>query len=247
MGSELQRALDFIEATERADSTVELQQLLSATLQQFGVPHYTVGAMLRETESAAPQFVTLLRGVTPAWSQHYWEHKYFNLDPAVHLALQRISGFSWSELESQRLPEAGARMFGEIREAMSIKGGYVVPVHDENGFSGIVALHHEDRELTAKVVQAIKLISIYAITRAKELHVAARGPLASPSPCPLSQRQREILAYAAMGKSETDTGDILRIAAATVREHMTKIRGALGVRTKTQAVAHAVRKGWIVP
>jgi DNA-binding CsgD family transcriptional regulator len=246
MASELQRALDFIEATERADSTAELQQLLSATLQQFGVPHYTVGAMLHETKNASPEFVTLVRGVTPAWSQHYWEHKYFNVDPAVHLAMQRVSGFSWSELEAQRLSQTSVRMFGEIREVLNIKGGYVVPVHDERGFSGIVALHHEDRELTAKAVQAVKLISIYAIKRAKE-YVAARGPLAGPAPCPLSQRQREILAYAAVGKSETDTGDILCIAAATVREHMTKVRHALGVRTKTQAVVYALRKGWIVP
>ncbi|HYD86034.1 MAG TPA: LuxR family transcriptional regulator [Vitreimonas sp.] len=247
MASELQRALDFIEAAERAADKAELQKSLSASLSQFGVPHYTVGAMLRESEEASPAFATLLRGVTAGWSQHYWEEKYFNVDAAVHLALQQISGFSWAELESRRLPKTSARLFDEIRDAMEIKGGYVVPVHDETGFSGIVALHHEDRRLTAKAVQAIKLISIYAIERAKELHMAACEPLASPSPCPLSLRQREILAYAAMGKSEADTGDILSIAAATVREHMSKIREALGVRTKTQAVAHAVRKGWIVP
>jgi DNA-binding CsgD family transcriptional regulator len=31
-----------------------------------------------------------------------------------------------------------------------------------------------------------------------------------------------------------------------VREHMEKVRDLLGVRTKTQAVAVAIQRGWIV-
>lgn len=247
MASELQRALDFIEAAEQARDMGELTRTLSASLEGFGVPHFTVGAMLRESAAAAPEFTTLMRGVTAAWSEHYWDRKYFNVDAAVHLALQRVSPFSWSELEAQRLATTSGRLFSEIRDAMHIDGGYVVPVHDEKGFSGIVALHHEDRDLKPKVAQALKLISIYAIERAKELHALPEHALAGPAPCPLSARQREILSYAAMGKSEADTGDILAIAASTVREHIGRIRDTLGVRTKTQAVAFAIRKGWIIP
>jgi LuxR family quorum sensing-dependent transcriptional regulator len=64
--------------------------------------------------------------------------------------------------------------------------------------------------------------------------------------CPLSARQREILAFAAEGKSEADTGAILGIAGSTVRDHLERVRDVLGVRTKTQAVAVAVQRGWIV-
>ena len=120
-------------------------------------------------------------------------------------------------------------------------------MHDEGGFSGVIALHHEDPGLTQRQTDALKLIAIYGIECAKELHELAHGPaLRSPAPCPLSARQREILAYAAAGKSESDTGEILGIAGTTVRDHLEKVRDVLGVRTKTQAVAVAVQRGWII-
>jgi DNA-binding CsgD family transcriptional regulator len=245
MAGEFQKALEFIEQAECAASIEELQAKLEAAFAWFGVPHYSLGAMLRDEQGGA-RFTTLVRGVTEAWAEHYWAEKSFNVDAAVHLALQRVTPFSWSEVEALRLPQASRRLFDEIREAMQIKGGLVIPIHDEMGFAGVVALHHEEHELRAKAAQALKLIAIYAVERAKELLAHVRS-LEPANACPLSQRQREILAYAALGKSETDTGDILGISSFTVREHMAEARARLGVRTKMQAIALAVQRGWVHP
>jgi LuxR family quorum sensing-dependent transcriptional regulator len=246
MSVEFQRALEFIDTAEACVDLPDLQRALTAALEQFGVPYFTLGAMLREGDGA-PRFTTLVRGVTQEWSDHYWDQKAWNFDPAVHQALQRPAPFSWSEIEGKRMPKASLKLFDDIRDALKIQGGFVIPVHDEQGFSGIVALHHEDPGLTTQVSHALKLIAIYGIERAKELYEAATGPKrATPAPCPLSARQREILSYAAAGKSEADTGDILGIASSTVRDHLERVRDVLGVRTKTQAVAVAVQRGWIM-
>lgn len=243
MSPEFVRALEFIERCEACAGLEELERALRATFDTFGVPHYTLGAMLRSAPGASPTFTTLVRGVSEEWATHYWDQKYLNADAAVHVAMQRSSMFSWSDVEALNLPKTSARLFDEIRDAMDIRGGLVIPVHDAAGFAGIVALHHEDRELPRKAAQALKLISMYAVERAKELYLNETPPLALP--CPLSMRQREILSYAAQGKSESDTGDILGIAASTVREHLEKVRETLGVRTKMQAAAIAVHRGWI--
>ena len=246
MSVEYKRALEFIDTAETCADLPELQQALTATLDQFGVPYFTLAAMLKHGD-APPRFTTLVRGVTQEWADHYWEEKCFNIDPAVHHALQRPAAFAWSDIEGRRMPKASLKLFDDIRDALKIQGGFVIPVHDEQGFSGIVALHHEDAALTTQMSQALKLIAIYGIERAKELYEAALGQKrASPAPCPLSARQREILSYAAAGKSEADTGDILGIASTTVRDHLERVRDVLGVRTKTQAVAVAVQRGWIV-
>lgn len=245
--AEYKRALDFIEAAEACADLTELRQTLTAALDQFGVPYFTLGAMLRE-HGGAPRFTTLIRGVTQEWSDYYWDQKCFNVDAAVHRAMQHAAPFAWSEVEHQRLSRSSLRLFDDIRDALKIGGGLVIPVHDESGFAGVIALHHEDPGLTLQQTAALKLIAIYGIECAKELHESDQGKrkLASPAPCPLSARQREILAYAAAGKSETDTGQILGIAGSTVRDHLERVRDVLGVRTKTQAVAVAVQRGWIV-
>lgn len=246
MPAEYQRAMDFIEAAESCADLGELRCVLSNALEQFGVPYFTLGAMLREGQGA-PTFTTLIRGVTQDWSEYYWDRKCFNIDVAVHRAMQSAAPFSWSEVEHRRLSRTSQRLFGDIRDALKIRGGFVIPVHDEMGFAGVIALHHEDPDLTPQQTAALKLIAIYGIECAKELYETEHGlSRRAPAPCPLSPRQREILAYAAAGKSESDTGEILGIAGSTVREHMEKVRDLLGVRTKTQAVAVAVQRGWIV-
>lgn len=62
---------------------------------------------------------------------------------------------------------------------------------------------------------------------------------------PLTGRQLECLAWISEGKSSTDIGDILSISSRTVDYHVGEICQRLNVRTRMQAVAHAVRKGWL--
>lgn len=62
----------------------------------------------------------------------------------------------------------------------------------------------------------------------------------------LSERQLEILQYAADGYSEARTALILGIAVPTVKKHRVHAKQKIGARTLTQAVAIAWRRGWIV-
>lgn len=69
-------------------------------------------------------------------------------------------------------------------------------------------------------------------------------PERAPSP-PLTDRQLECLRWISMGKSSTDIGVILRISGRTVDYHVIAICERLGVRTRMQAVALAIQRGWL--
>lgn len=62
---------------------------------------------------------------------------------------------------------------------------------------------------------------------------------------PLTRRQLECLAWISQGKSSTDIGEILAISGRTVDYHVTEICQRLGVRTRMQAVARAIQRGWL--
>lgn len=70
------------------------------------------------------------------------------------------------------------------------------------------------------------------------------APTARPS-CPLTKRQLDCLRWVSRGKSSSDVGVILRISARTVDYHVAAICERLGVRTRIQAVAIALRQGWL--
>ena len=58
----------------------------------------------------------------------------------------------------------------------------------------------------------------------------------------LTERETEVLAWVAEGKSNRDVGLILGIRSVTVKKHLEHIFQKLGVETRTAAVVFALRK-----
>lgn len=63
----------------------------------------------------------------------------------------------------------------------------------------------------------------------------------------LSARERECLSWVSRGKSSSDIGAILSLSPRTVDSYLEKVCAKLGVRTRIEAVANAVRAGVIEP
>lgn len=63
----------------------------------------------------------------------------------------------------------------------------------------------------------------------------------------LSPRERECLYWASEGKSSSDVAAILGLSARTVDSYLEKACAKLGVRTRIEAVASAVRAGILNP
>ena len=61
----------------------------------------------------------------------------------------------------------------------------------------------------------------------------------------LSQREIEVLKLMAQGKSNKEIGSALFISEGTVKSHLKRIFGKLGVISRTEAVANATRRGLI--
>lgn len=66
-------------------------------------------------------------------------------------------------------------------------------------------------------------------------------------PSPLTPRQAEILTLLASGHKLGDIADSLKISDSAVNLYLSNMRTKLKVRTKEQALAMAISKGWIEP
>lgn len=73
--------------------------------------------------------------------------------------------------------------------------------------------------------------------------LAARALRAGP--CPLSTREREILAACAEGLSTTEIATRLWLSEGTVRNRVSEILGKLGVRNRAEAAQIARENGWL--
>lgn len=75
--------------------------------------------------------------------------------------------------------------------------------------------------------------------------LAVRGVARSEGGGAVSPRQLEILQLVARGHSNEEIAQLLKISRQTVKNHLTAAMRALGARRRGQAVAAAVRAGWL--
>jgi DNA-binding NarL/FixJ family response regulator len=64
---------------------------------------------------------------------------------------------------------------------------------------------------------------------------------------PLTPREIELLNYAAMGKSNKQIADILKISESTIKNHMSNTLKKLHANDRTHATILAIYRGWIKP
>ncbi|HVZ98771.1 MAG TPA: autoinducer binding domain-containing protein [Caulobacterales bacterium] len=238
--AQIQTALDFIDGASRATEMDALRTLLKQALEHYGVTHFNLIGLVRE-QTGARTPVSLMAPVDPAWAAYYQGEGFYNVDAVLHAVLRRPEGVTWAEVEARPMSRAARDLFGECRSALRVQGGLAVPTYDAAGFAGAVGMFFAEPQ-DAERMRALKLIGHFAMERAKELH----GLFAHDgAPCPLTAQQREILAYSAQGKSDWDMGELTGLSHKTVNHHFERAKAKLGVRTRAQAVALAVRHGWI--
>lgn len=68
---------------------------------------------------------------------------------------------------------------------------------------------------------------------------------AAAASCPLTSREIEVLAHASRGSRTLEIGRTLGISTKTVHAHFRSIFLKLGACSRTEAVARAIRSGWV--
>lgn len=99
-----------------------------------------------------------------------------------------------------------------------------------------------DPEITCnELLDAIRLAIAGRILFTREQLQLAHLPEA------LTERQAEVLRLAGDGLAVTEIASELNVSQNTVRNHLAEVRSRLGVNTTADAVARAIRRGWLEP
>lgn len=229
-------ALDFIEALDRKSSTPELIDELARVLASYGVERILVSG-LAEQRFEASLFAT-------NWPAEYLElfirEQYVRHAPVARRCRRSSRPFEWRAADFNEDPDPRGVEAMQRAAEFGIAHGFAVPVHGPKGFAGSVGLSGVVLELPPRVKPAIHLVALYAFERARDLaHPVLVANL------PLTAREREVLVWAAVGKSAWETAEILRITKRTVDEHAQTAFRKLGAVNRTHAVAIALRTGLI--
>lgn len=220
---------------ERAAKLPELKSMLTRELKARGFIAFNYGCM--------DYVASFVSSMSADWQRRYVEQRFYHTDRLVDGARRRTAPFAVADALTTA-PDTSSRREMETRIAPHYHG-VIIPIHcPEVGFSCAAFFTDCDRArfdaLDAEHRSALTLIAL-------EFHEAARPfyrdtPRVTPAPR-LTNREALVLGWAAKGKTSWEIAAILKLAEPTVNNHLANARRKLGVRTRAEAVALAIRHG----
>jgi PAS domain S-box-containing protein len=229
--------------------------------------HYAVGQALREWESFEPGVMELLRligtalsypmGSLWAWNSDvdaltcraFWHAP--DADPGQFELIKRAltfkpgqgkPGVAWQTQKPVITPDALSDPVFQPREAAVVAGmrsGVAFPAIGADGPVAVLSFYSFDHIVPSKsLVRTLEAIG-------HELGHFLGRRRADLGPRPLSDREVEVLRYAAEGNSGPQIASTLFVSPATIKTHFENIYEKLGVSDRPAAVALALRTGLI--
>lgn len=204
----------------------------------FGVGNITyLGTRVRAQHPLPNRLMTTY---SEKWSAHYFDQGFDLIDPVLIHATKRSLPLDWREV-----PRGCAKVkqfFGQAEDFGVSRLGVTLPVRCQNGDEALISLGSDDQRGEWESIlthQVPELIYFSHLLHEEILNIAP----CEGDDCPkdLSTREREVLRWAADGKTSWETSQILNLSERTVNFYIANACKKLDVANKTQAVAVAIR------
>jgi LuxR family quorum sensing-dependent transcriptional regulator len=212
-------------------------KLLAETLSPFGFTAFVLTRLPRPPQRVEPSI--LLNGWPEGWSARYAEANHYPHDPVARHCLASTEPFAWTEIPPRLWLGARAQRIANEAGAFGLNEGLCVPLHTRIGAGGL-SMAGPAIQATPDVRRMAAVLACYACAAAERA-----PPPALPEPGLLTEREREVLRWVAIGKKAHEIAAILRISDHTVGEHLKHIRRKLSAANAVHAVVEALRRGEI--
>lgn len=231
---------DFIERSNTCRLTEELLDIFEVFLTKIGVDIFSYAQL---TSDAPCKLLEIRDNFPESWRRHYGEMNYAQVDPRLRISNARQGIFLWDDAaELLCLSKRERRLFVEM-EAAGIKAGLTISLQLGNGPLGCLNLASTGDQTW----QRDRLSLAYAMASQFQLAYTTLNRDASFGTVALSDRQREVLQWAAAGKSRSSIGQIMGISEGTVDDHFRHIFRKLSCNDRVVAVVKAISLGLILP
>ena len=237
------RTLEYIDQLQHASTAAAVCERLLGVTSNFGLTALMAGTVPQPGTPRGQQKDHVLLCDWPGeWLERYVARNYVDHDPVVSHMKQLQAPFQWRDASRSIVVDKGSdEVMGDARE-FKLRDGLAFPLVTLDGQIVMVSLGGEAVELSGEEFGMVSLASTYAIGRAMQLHTKPTNVI---DHIVLTARERECLQWAAVGKSEWEISQILGISEHTSEKHLLNAKSKLGAANRVQAVAEAIRRGYI--
>jgi LuxR family transcriptional regulator, quorum-sensing system regulator SolR len=220
--------------TGSVNSEGQVFEQLAEITRQMGFEYCSFGVRAPLIGSAPQEFWWTT--YPERWQSHYLGHNYLTIDPVIDATLHSPVPVVWNDQLFVNQPS-----FWEEARAHGVCHGWTLAVHGRHGELGLISLARSAGALSSDELAECEARLVWLAHAANGVVENLIAQKNSPTVMPvLTQREREVLRWTALGKTSDEIGVILGISARTVNFHITMVLDKLEAVNKTQAVAKAV-------
>lgn len=205
----------------------------SEHIARAGFEHFLFTGLPAATDNLQDHVV--LNGWPTGWFDEYMSSGYYRHDPMAAFSRETVKPFIWAEVRYDPSRRATHRVM-EAARSYGLSSGYSVPIVGARGEQACITMAGPERGLPKGMLPAIHLMSIYAYSQARDLLMGRHPPYERLSP-----REKEVLKWAAGGRSNWEIGVVLAISERAVRRHVQSAARKLGAASRTAAIVNAIR------
>ncbi|MGO9174163.1 MAG: helix-turn-helix transcriptional regulator [Rhodomicrobium sp.] len=240
----------FIEDTNLATSSKGVSRLFGNALKDLGYDRFCYSLITAHPSMGLDAGHGVVKNYPDDWMAHYRANRYEKKDPVPRHGLTTARPFTWdSVVQSRELKPEQKKVMNEAREA-HLLDGIAIPICGHNGELAGVGVASStggirpDINLLNKIrALALQFHLVYTELEGKD----CMEPHDTTGKIHLTAREKEILLWAAEGKSDSVIADIIGVSHATIRFHMKNIFNKLNANERTLATVKAIRHGLILP
>src|ERR1700704_3446952 len=235
------RTLDFVQRLQKLTSYDDICRHVVTELEWFGFTHVS-SISFPGPDREATQCI-LMNTRPREYIDRYIEKNYVVRDPVVTELRRTVNPYSWSDVRARRdLSKSEKAILDEGRE-FAARDGLTIPIVNLSGSMSLFCPCGLDPDLSERARAALEIIGIYSHHALKRALVHKQREDAAHTP--LTPREREIMQWVAVGKTDDEIADILSIGTTTVTSHVENAKPKLDAFRRTYAVVQAIRFGEI--
>jgi DNA-binding CsgD family transcriptional regulator len=238
----MERVLDALYSKETAENGFDQEaadsNFMKSLCEIYGLKHSAyITVDKRSFSSRKPKFLVTY---PVSWQEEYKKSFAERKDPVLLAGLSEMLPFDWRRL-TPIVPESD-KMLGVAREFGIGKQGLSIPIRGASGARALFSVtgDYNDRDWHDMRRQYLRDFVILA----NFFHKRISGSIAEGAP-QLSEREKDILQYCALGMTAGQISENLQITVSTVKYFLNQIRYKMNVLNTTHAVAKAIKFGMI--
>jgi LuxR family transcriptional regulator, quorum-sensing system regulator BjaR1 len=228
-------AFETVDAVARLTSLPQISEHVANAMAKMGFTSIGIASFPPAEEGAEPVFVTDI--TPPGFRAEYAQEQLYQINYIAAYSRIAVAPFRYDEAPYDPSRQLDYERFTQMMRSYGLREGIMIPVGRVGRSPAWAWFSGESPDLDEEAVQVVQLIALFASSKTLALFQPDVG-----DPAHLTAREREVLTWAALGKSSWEIGQILNIAKRTVDEHTQIASRKLGAANRTQAVALALVK-----